>query len=59
MEETSNLWLKSLCLHALQNPLRLLFETNMTNHNYPRLPEIIWNLVNYADTENYIIKLRN
>ena len=41
-----------------RNPLRLLFEFDITNHNYPRL-EILRNLIHCADAVDYIKKLRN
>ena len=41
-----------------KNPLRLLFEFDITNHNYPRL-EVLRNLIHCADAVDYIKKLRN
>ena len=29
--------MEKFVLHAFQNPLRLLFESDITNQNYPRL----------------------
>ena len=52
--------MEKFVLHAFQNPLRLLFESDITNQNvildYIR---DIWNLIHYTHAVDYVMKLRN